>query len=113
MSNSIATNEFEKISDAIMFDPFEGDFGSQGDRRLKDKIVKFRKQHSCHICNETTSVGEVGRSMTEVFEGEIYSFYFCNKCCAAMVASMDDCDDESITHRYRIGENSRKISGGQ
>lgn len=101
----------ESISEAIGFDPFEGDFGSPGDRTLKDKIVKFRKPHLCHICNGTTAVGEVGRNRVDVFEGELYSFYFCHECCVAMyLASLDDCDEETICQRYALGEERRASS---
>ena len=100
----------ESISEALYFDPFEGDFGEPGDRTIKDKIVKFRKPHRCHICDVTTQVGEVGRNRVDVFAGALYSVYFCHECCVAMVASLDDCDDETIIQRYALGEESRRSS---
>ncbi|MGL4885373.1 MAG: hypothetical protein ACRC4V_03330 [Aeromonas veronii] len=101
----------ESISEAICFDPFEDDFGEPGDRTLKDKIVKFRKPHRCHICGTTTTVGEVGRSRVDVFEGKLYSFYFCHECCVAMVTSLDDCEDETLIQRYALGEERRDLYG--
>lgn len=107
----------EQLEDALDFNPFEGDFGSCGDRTLKNKIVKFRKSHICHICDGETKSGEIGRSLVEVFEGEIGSFYFCHDCCVAMAESMygDGEDDDSeeeycdpLDKRYAIGEERRR-----
>lgn len=106
------------LEDALMFNPFEGDFGCPEDRTLKDKIVKFRKQHTCHICQGDTEIGEVGRNIVSVFDGELVPFYFCNECCEAMVVSEEECNDDSeddydpyekITKQYRLGEDRLRI----
>ena len=99
-----------KLEDALMFNPFEGDFGEPEDRQLKDKIVKFRKGHVCHICGEGISKGTTGRNIVSVFDGELLSFYFCGTCCEAMVISVSDFDEEddfdsqeAICKRYELG----------
>ncbi|MFQ2067927.1 hypothetical protein ACK35S_02570 [Aeromonas veronii] len=110
--------DMQLLESALHFNPFEGDFGSCGDRTLKNKIVKFRKPHVCHICDAETKVGETGRNLVEIFEGEIGSFYFCQECCVAMAKSVDgddegdgDCDE--IDRRYELGNERRqsKIDG--
>ena len=63
----------EQLESALFFNPFEGDFGSCGDGTLKDKIVKFRKPHLCHICDGDIKVGGLGRNLVEAFEGDIGS----------------------------------------
>lgn len=108
-------NNKDELESALYFNPFEGDFGSCGDRTLKDKIVKFRKPHACHICDAETTVGETGRNLVEIFDGEIWSFYFCHECCVAMAKSVDgdeeneDDDDviSDIERRYELGEMRR------
>ncbi|MGU5678135.1 hypothetical protein [Aeromonas allosaccharophila] len=101
------------LESALHFNPFEGDFGSCGDRTLKNKIVKFRKPHICHICDAETKVGETGRNLVEIFEGEIGSFYFCQECCVAMAKSVDGDDDrdddcDEIDRRYELGNERRQ-----
>ncbi|MFQ2273950.1 hypothetical protein [Aeromonas hydrophila] len=99
----------QPLESALHFNPFEGDFGSCGDRTLKNKIVKFRKPHICHICDAETKVGETGRNLVEIFEGEIGSFYFCQECCVAMANSVDgDEDGFEIDRRYELGNERRQ-----
>ncbi|ORJ13441.1 hypothetical protein A7D02_07455 [Aeromonas salmonicida] len=103
----------QPLESALHFNPFEGDFGSCGDRTLKNKIVKFRKPHICHICDAETKVGETGRNLVEIFEGEIGSFYFCQECCVAMANSVDgdedgDEDGFEINRRYELGNERRQ-----
>lgn len=106
----------EQLESALCFNPFEGDFGSCGDRTLKDKIVKFRKPHLCHICDGHIKAGEFGRNLVEVFEGDIGSFYFCHECCVAMSKSVDGDDDDDedccaeIDRRYQLGSERRSRS---
>ncbi|MEW7867500.1 hypothetical protein [Aeromonas diversa] len=103
----------EQLESALSFNPFEGDFGEPGDRTLKDKIVKFRKPHVCHICDGDIQVGEIGRNLVEVFSGDIGSFYFCQVCCVAMSKSVDGDDNEDedaseIDLRYQLGDIRRR-----
>lgn len=107
----------EQLESSLYFNPFEGDFGEPGDRTLKDKIVKFRKPHVCHICDGDIKVGELGRNLVEVFDGDIGSFYFCHDCCVAMSESVDGDEDQDededeeiceIDRRYKLGEERRR-----
>lgn len=103
----------EQLESSLYFNPFDGDFGVPGDRTLKDKIVKFRKPHVCHICDADIKAGELGRNLVEVFYGDIGSFYFCPECCVAMAKSVDDVEDEevcAIDRRYELGEKRRRAS---
>ena len=37
----------------LAFDPFEGDFGEQGDTVLSNKMVVAAKEHECCHCKNT------------------------------------------------------------
>lgn len=87
--------------DVIACDPFEGDFGEPGDRTLKDKMVNARKTGPCHLCGQQIEPGERVRSRTDVFEGEIMSFRWCNACCHAMALSWTD-DGKAWEHRASL-----------
>ena len=39
-------------AECLKTDPFEGDFGSPGDKVLKDKIGTARKGGTCGICRQ-------------------------------------------------------------
>jgi hypothetical protein len=78
--------------DALAYDPFQGDFGSQGDRVLTDRIVKASKPHECSHCNGPIQRGEHHRSRTDIADGDLMSWRWCAACCAAMVAEMDGQD---------------------
>ncbi len=46
---------------------------------LRDGIVKTRKDHICHGCNEMIPKGTSVYRQTNV-DGEIYTLYICDKC---------------------------------
>ncbi|XOQ10952.1 MAG: CENP-V/GFA domain-containing protein [Serratia liquefaciens] len=94
------------LEDALDFDLFQGDFGTPGDSCLSDKIVKCRKVHACHICAGNIEPGEIARSSTWKFDGELHSYYCCDPCVKAMVISVncDYEDEDPIDARYAIGE---------
>lgn len=71
-------------------DPFAGDFGSPGDRTLKDKMGNARKAGPCQDCGQTIQPGERIRLRTDIFDGEMMSFRWCQLCCEAMAISADD-----------------------
>lgn len=110
-----------QLEKALDFDPFEGDFGESSDRTLKDKIIKVRKPHTCHICDGSISAGEPARNIVQVFEGQIGSWYFCHECCKAMVKlfefdseNEDGNEDDEINRRYSLGFDRRsKAKGGE
>ena len=77
-------------SDVLAVNPFEGDFGSPGDRTLKNKMVTARKEGECHLCGGKTVPGTRIRVMTEKFEGRLEYYRWCNECCVAMEKSWQD-----------------------
>lgn len=84
-------------------DPFAGDFGEPGDRLLSDKIVKVRKVGVCQICEGDVAVGTFARRRSEIFDGELERFSFCESCCIAMA----DQDDEALNARQALGDERR------
>lgn len=76
--------------DCLRINPFEGDFGSPGDRVLKDKIGVARKAGECHDCGQQIQPGERVRMRTEISDGDLMSFRWCRACCYAMAKSMSD-----------------------
>lgn len=85
----------------LSYYPFEGDFGSPGDRTLKDKIVTGRSKSTCVECLSTTQQGERCRVLTAIFDGEMRSYRWCSACCAAFVATQDG-DYEPMDERAAI-----------
>jgi len=119
-----ATNSSEvdsPLSEALDFDLFEGDFGEPGDSELSNKIVTGRGEYTCHICAGQIIKGEIHRSATYKFSGELMSYRCCNACCVAMVGSVtnayitedDDSEiDDPIEARYALGYERREASNG-
>lgn len=87
--------------DALAYDPFASDFGSPGDRTLRDKMVTARRTGECHNCAQTIQTGERTRSRTDVADGEMMSFRWCQACCEAMALSWTD-DGKAICARYAM-----------
>lgn len=65
-------------------DPFAGDFGDAGDRVLLDKMVTARKGGECSACGQNAEPGTRNRVRSEVYDGELMSFRWCERCCFAM-----------------------------
>lgn len=76
------------------FDPFEGDFGDQGDRSLADKMVIGRKAYTCNHCGQPIAVGERHRHKRGVYDGDFMQWRWCALCCDAMVQAMSPPDEE-------------------
>ena len=74
----------------LNYDPFDGDFGDQGDKILSDKIVTAKWTHKCFHCGEVISIGESHRSRVDIIDGSIVTYRWCAKCCAAMIVDMED-----------------------
>lgn len=91
--------------DCLAVNPFEGDFGSPGDRTLRDKIVKSRKAGRCNLCGLQITPYTMIRSCTDIFDGEIATYRWCNDCCVAMAKSWTD-DGNSLEHRASIRRNN-------
>jgi hypothetical protein len=76
------------------FDPFEGDFGDQGDRCLSDAMVTARKAHACSHCRGPIAAGETYRSRSDIADGGLMRWKWCALCCTAMVEQMAALDDD-------------------
>ncbi len=77
-------------AECLKTNPFEGDFGSPGDKVLKDKIGTARKGGTCGMCRQEIVPGERVRLLAAVFDGTLMSYRWCSECCAAMAASWTD-----------------------
>lgn len=97
----------------LMFDPFDGDFGDQGDRILSDKMVTGRKPHTCSHCDGPIAVGERHRSRTEIVDGDMMSHRWCATCCGLMARIVGGRDPEGAEEEYeaRIGAHGDKGEG--
>lgn len=79
------------LTEALKYNPFDGDFGEPGDRELRDKIVKFRKAGPCHICGGDVVPGTRGRSLTMLWMSDgPMNYRYCSECTKAMAAVWTD-----------------------
>lgn len=97
----------DNLNECLDFDPFEGDFGDQGDKTFKDKIVIGRKEHVCFHCEKKILLGEIHRSRIDLSGGEILTFRWCRECCDLMrkIATQngsehDETDD--LEHQWEL-----------
>ena len=74
------------LLEALNYDPFGGDFGTPDDKILRDKIVTVRKERVCGHCLGLVKVGEKARARTDLVDGHIHSYTWCEKCCEKMAA---------------------------
>lgn len=90
------------LADALKYNPFDGDFGTVGDRCFSDKLVRFRKAGPCHICGFDVRPGMIGRRSVRYWaDDKITTTYrYCALCTEAMAASWTD-DGEALDERYR------------
>ena len=95
-------------AECLKTNPFEGDFGSPGDKVLKDKIGTARKGGTCGMCRQWIAPGERVRLLAAVFDGSLMSYRWCSECCAAMAASWTDCG-LAWEARVRIGNESSNL----
>lgn len=94
-------------------DPFAGDFGGAGDsdRILSDKMVTARKGGECHTCAEIAQPGTRNRVRTEVYDGELMSFRWCEPCCRLMArAHVDEAAATELESRITLGIQRRAPS---
>ena len=77
-------------ADCLNTDPFGGDFGEPGERRLANKIVTNRKSFVCHDCGETQQPGGRTRVITERNSDGLCEWRWCEKCCEAQALSQED-----------------------
>jgi hypothetical protein len=96
---------------ALLHNPFEGDFGDQGDRELRDKIVTFRKSRTCHCCAQDVKPGTMGRSLTMLWASDgPMSYAYCHECTKAQAKSWDD-DGRALDKRFALRWRSRAPVG--
>lgn len=90
------------LTEALKYNPFEGDFGDQGDREMRDGLVKFRKGGQCHICAQEVQPGTTGRSLTMLWRSDgMMTYRYCAECTQAQADSWTD-DGGAITKRYGL-----------
>lgn len=77
-------------TECLKCNPFEGDFGTPGDRILRDKIVTSRKGGTCGMCLQEIQPPERVRSLVAIFDGSLMNYRWCEKCCEAMALSWID-----------------------
>lgn len=94
----IPKNSWE--TEVLEYDPFEGDFGDQGDTVFKDRIVKARSEHSCSMCSDKVTVGEVHRYIAAKFDGQLMTYRYCHACCDAMFNWLET-GGESVEERLK------------
>jgi hypothetical protein len=97
------------------FDPFDGDFGDQGDRTLSDRMVVARREHGCSHCLGRIAVGERHRSRTGIADGSLMAWRWCAACCGAMVAEMasETDDDAPLAFPFEARAAIAKATGEQ
>lgn len=94
--------------DCLAFDPFADDFGSPGDRIIKNKMVTARKGGKCDLCRQDIRRGERIRVMAGIFDDELLSHRWCHSCCEAMAKSWTDgCD--AYEERAEIGRKQWEV----
>ena len=55
----------------LSFDPFEGDFGTPGDKVFTNRMVIARKPGPCSHCDMEIAKGERVRRQTSKFDGDL------------------------------------------
>jgi len=95
------------LSEALKYNPFEGDFGDQGDREMSDKLVKFRKVNQCHVCGGNVEPGTTGRSLAMLWQTDgMMTYRYCAECTQAQADSWTD-NGKAICARYRLRSKVR------
>lgn len=90
----------ENEEDILCYNPFDGDFGSPGDRILKDRLVVANKEHVCFLCKKEIKKGSINRVRADISDGEFMHFRWCQECCGAMAMSWTD-NGKSLEDRYK------------
>lgn len=85
----------------LAYGPFDGDRDTDV-RLLSDRFVTSRFAHICNVCQVGILPGLRVRARSEVYDGQVGTFYFCPECCDAMARSWDD-NGKAIEARHAIG----------
>lgn len=70
--------------------------------RLRDEIVTARHPGECMVCLGPVTPGTRTRALTERVDGRVGTSRFCEPCCDAMAASLNDAG-EAIEKRTAMG----------
>lgn len=80
-----------------------------GIRLLSDQIVRVRAPAVCNTCEGPVIKGSFARRRTEVYDGDLERFAWCELCCVAMA----DPDPAGWEAREAMGfERRAKFEGG-
>lgn len=101
MSRAPTPLQLEMDRNCLAYEPFEGDRDTDV-RLLADRFVTSRVVHVCNVCQGAILPGLRVRARSEVYDGQVGTFYFCPDCCAAMACSWDD-DGHAIEARHTLG----------
>lgn len=108
------TSEADRL--ILGFDPFEGDFGSPGDKVFTNRMAIARKPGPCSHCDMEITKGERVRRQTSKLDGELMTHRWCALCCAAMAnyeaEAEDEERDELPEYEARSGLAKRQINQG-
>lgn len=79
---------------ALTWDPFEGERDVDA-ATLRNRLIRTRAAHLCHLCAGVIPPRTAGvRSMTQTFDGEIGTWWWCPLCVDAMRRDEDWYDAE-------------------
>lgn len=98
-------------ADCLRLNPFEGDRDVTY-RVLRDGFVRCRAADDCMTCLGPVAPGMRVRTRVEVYEGKVYTFRFCEECCAAMAVSWSD-GGEAWVARAEIGFKRARAKGAK
>ncbi|WP_426304061.1 hypothetical protein ACN9MJ_13685 [Acidovorax facilis] len=95
----------------LQFDPFEGDFGTPGDKVFSNRMVIARKPGPCSHCGTAIAKGERIRRQESKFDGELMTHRWCALCCMAMATydselEADGDDLPTYEQRSRLAERT-------
>lgn len=90
-----------KHRDCLKLNPFDGDFGSPGDRVFSDRISIARKLGECHTCGGEVKPGEEQRRHVGLYDDQMRTFRWCSLCCEAMAASWTD-NGQALERRFAL-----------
>jgi len=80
----------EEEQACLDLNPFDGDFGCQGDITFSDRISVARTPAVCRDCAGLIQPREQQRRQEAKFDGQLRVYRWCVQCCRAMALSWDD-----------------------
>ncbi|SMH62561.1 hypothetical protein [Azospirillum agricola] len=108
-------------ADALIVNPFDGDFGDLGTRRVSDTIITVAEPPRCHTCGGTLTPGTRCRHLVEQAGSEEdgdepgaikrTEYRFCQHCCSAMARDAKDGGDRLGSRITRMVQNRERSNG--